>query len=71
MKNLRSAVKATEIDRLDLKLVKHRDTKHFAIASIPEYMGIATAWDRQEANADVDFSRAPAIYCFNMTHFPL
>lgn len=59
-KNLQNAINAPPLDHPDLKLVKHAESRSFAIASIPEYMAEAAACDRRKPDGEPNFSRAPA-----------
>jgi hypothetical protein len=60
VKNLDNAITAAEPHHQDIKLVKHADAEAFAIASIPESMGIAADCERRKPNGEPTFSQGAA-----------
>ena len=60
IQSLDKAIIAAEPHHQDIKLVKHADAEAFAIASIPESMGLASDCERRRPNGEPAFSEGAA-----------
>ncbi len=60
VKKLEEAIIAPEVHHPDLKLVLHRESRAFAVASMPEYMAEAARCDHRDAEGNPSFVGGPA-----------
>jgi hypothetical protein len=60
VKNLQDAIQAPAVDHPSMKLVKHDDSRSFAIASIPDDMALAASCDHRKPDGEPNYTSSAA-----------